>query len=61
MPIMDKDKLIAYFGDVRKTATAFNLTTQAIYAWSNPVSEAVALKAEKLSGGKLKYRESDYN
>ena len=57
---MDKSKVIKHFGDVRKTAAAFNLTTQAIYAWPDRVSESVALKAEKLSKGKLKYRERDY-
>jgi len=57
---MDKKRVIGYFGSVRKTAQAFKLTTQAVYAWSDPVPESVALKAEKLSDGRLKYREKVY-
>ena len=57
---MNKDKVIRFFGSVRKTALAFNLTTQAVYAWDDKISEYNALKAEKLSKGKLKYRANDY-
>ena len=57
---MDKKKVIEYFGGVRSTAKAFNLTTQAVYAWPDPIPEANALKAEKLSKGKLKYVASRY-
>lgn len=57
---MKKQTVIKYFGSVRATADAFNLTTQAIYAWPDIVKEPIALKAEKLSNGKLKYRAKAY-
>lgn len=57
---MDKDKIIRHFDGVRNTAEAFKLTTQAVYAWPNPVKEHIALKAEKLSKGKLKYSARAY-
>ena len=60
MSPMNKDKVISFFGGVRKTARAFNLTTQAVYAWDSTLSEGNALKAEKLSKGKLKYDASNY-
>jgi hypothetical protein len=57
---MDKSEVIRFFGNIRKTALAFNVSTQAIYAWPDPIAEARALKAEKLSDGKLRYNAKDY-
>ena len=57
---MKKQTIVRHFGSVRATADAFNLTTQAIYAWPDIVKEPIALKAEKLSNGKLKYKARTY-
>ena len=57
---MNKNDVVKHFGSVRSTAEAFRLSTQAVYAWPDLVPEAVALKAEKLSSGKLKYDAKDY-
>lgn len=45
---------------VRKTAEAFNLTTQAVYAWPAKVHKHIALEAQEISGGVLKYDQRDY-
>ena len=57
---MNKTNVIEHFGSVRATAEAFGLTTQAVYKWPDTVHKHIALEAEKLSKGKLKYHAKDY-
>ena len=57
---MNKQQIIDHFGSVIKTAKALGVTHQAVYAWKDPVPERIALKAERLSGGKLRYLENLY-
>ena len=57
---MNKTDVIEYFGSTRATAEAFGLTTQAVYKWPEKMSELNAIRAQRLSNGKLKYKESDY-
>jgi len=57
---MKRQQVIEYFGSVIKAAKALGVTHQAIYAWKDPVPERIALKVDRLSGGKLQYVEDEY-
>ncbi len=58
---MNKDKVIKFFGGVRGTAKALNISTQAVYAWDDLMPEVKAIRAERLSKGRLKYNSRAYD
>ncbi len=52
---MLKKKVIEYFGNQLKTATALNLTRGSVSQWGDVIPEKQALRIEKLTDGNLKY------
>lgn len=59
---MRKQTLVDYFGSVRKAASALGYTTQAVYKWpEDRVPERVALLADAVSNGKLRYKPEEYS
>lgn len=46
--------VIEFFGDVRQTAEALSMSTQAIYSWGEDVPKARQAHVELASKGKIK-------
>jgi hypothetical protein len=46
--------VIEFFGDVRQTAEALSMSTQAIYSWGEEVPKARQAHVELASKGKIK-------
>jgi len=57
---MKKRDVIKHFGSVKATATAFGVSTQAVYQWPKRVPELIAIRAHRLSDGALEYDETEY-
>lgn len=58
---MNKKDVLKYFGgSVRKVAEALGVSTQYVSQWPAKVPEVQAARLEKVTGGDLKYRLSDY-
>jgi hypothetical protein len=51
---MKTSDVIEFFGDVRQTAEALSMSTQAIYSWGEEVPKARQAHVELASKGKIK-------
>ncbi len=59
--IMLKDEAIKYFGSQRAIAEKLNLSDSAVSQWKEVVPERVALKLNRITNGKLKYKPELYS
>ncbi len=59
---MKTSKVIDFFGGIQLTADAFGVTVQAVYQWQakGKMPKAMAIEAQVLSYGNLKYRRAQY-
>jgi len=55
-----KDVLKYYGGSVRKVAEALGVSTQYVSQWPSKVPEVQAARLEKVTGGELEYKLTDY-
>ncbi|RAW92446.1 MULTISPECIES: Cro/CI family transcriptional regulator [unclassified Photorhabdus] len=58
---MFKDDAIKFFGSQRSIAEKLNLSDAAISQWKNIIPERAALKLNRITNGKLKYKPELYN
>lgn len=58
---MKKKTVLKYFGgSARKVAEALGVSVQYVSQWPAKVPEVQAARLEKITGGKLEYKLSDY-
>jgi hypothetical protein len=51
---MKTKDVIEHFGDIKKTAAALDITTQAIYSWGEEVPKSRQAHVELATRGKVK-------
>lgn len=57
---MHKTDVLEFFKGTSKTAIALGVSHSAVCQWGHIIPEKQALKAEKITDGKLRYDPSDY-
>lgn len=57
---MTKTEVIAYFKGVKKTADKLGITHPTVSEWAEIIPEAWSLKIERMTKGKLKHDEAQY-